>query len=168
MKYLVDTGASVTVISKAHDDMTAGNLNPVDFEVVQANGDPMAGQNVTEITVGPLRVIHQIVVADIKDDAILEINFLAEHDCKLDLASQVLTIQDTTINMWNEGDEISCCRVLRKYDYTIPAQHAKLVIGLLHRPGNECPVNVLEGTEKFTDQYGLLVAKLLTYRKVKL
>ena len=41
VKFVVDTGASITVISMANDDMTAGSLDPVDFEVVQANGDPM-------------------------------------------------------------------------------------------------------------------------------
>ena len=62
VKFLVDTGASITVISKANDGMTPGNLNPVDFEVVQANGDPMPvmGQKVIEITLGPLRVTHQV------------------------------------------------------------------------------------------------------------
>ena len=108
VKFLVDTGASITVISKANDDMTSGNLNPVEFEVVQVNGDPMPvmGQKVTEITLGPLRVSHQVVVADVKDDAILGIDFLTQHDCKLDLSSQLLTIQDMTINMLNEGDKM--------------------------------------------------------------
>ena len=123
VKFLLDTGASITVISKANDDMTAENLDPIDFQVIQDNGDPMAGmgQKVIEITLGPLRVSHQVVLADIKDDAILGIDFLTQLDCKLNLASQLLTIKDMTISMWNEGDEISCCRVSLKHNSTIPA-----------------------------------------------
>ena len=56
--------------------------------------------------------------------------------------------------MWNEGDKINCCRVSLKHDSTIPACHEKLVIG-------QCPMNILEETEKFTDRYGLLVARSL-------
>ena len=119
--FLVDTGASSTVISKANN-MTAENRYLVDVELVQDNGNPLPlmDQKFIETALGPLRVSHQVIVADIKDDAILGIDFLNEHDYKLDLASQLLTIQETTINMWNEGDKIHCCRVSLKHDSNIP------------------------------------------------
>ena len=118
---LVDTGASSTVISKANN-MTAENRYLVDVELVQDNGNPLPlmDQKFIETALGPLRVSHQVIVADIKDDAILGIDFLNEHDYKLDLASQLLTIQETTINMWNEGDKIHSCRVSLKHDSNIP------------------------------------------------
>ena len=89
VKFLVDTGASMTLMSQKVVNFEDHQIDPVSFDIYQANGDPLpvVGQIVSEITLGPLRVCHNIVVADIHDDAILGIDFLMQHDCKLDLPS---------------------------------------------------------------------------------
>ena len=101
VKLLVDTGASITLMSQKVINFEDHKIEPVNFDIYQANGDPLpvVGQIVGEITLGPLRVSHNIVVADIHDDAILGIDFLMQHDCKLDLPNQQLSIQGTTVNM---------------------------------------------------------------------
>ena len=43
-----------------------------------------------EITLGPLRVMHDVVIVDIQAAAILGIDFLLEHECKLDIPAQQL------------------------------------------------------------------------------
>ena len=111
VKFLVDTGASITLVSQKVVNFEDHQIDPVSFDIYQANGDPLpvVGQIVCEITLGPLRVSHNIVVADIHDDAILGIDFLIQHDCKLDLPSQQLSIQGTTVNMWKEDEDPGCC-----------------------------------------------------------
>ena len=163
VKFLVDTGASITLVSQKVVNFEDHQIDPVSFDIYQANGDPLpvVGQIVSEITLGPLRVSHNIVVADIHDDAILGIDFLMQHDCKLDLPSQQLSIQGTTVNMWKEDEDPGCCRVSVKENTTIPAKHEKIILGQVHRRGNESHTNVLEGTAKFTERYGLMIARAL-------
>ena len=163
VKFLVDTGASITLVSQKVVNFEDHQIDPVSFDIYQANGDPLpvVGQIVSEITLGPLRVSHNIVVADIHDDAILGIDFLMQHDCKLDLPSQQLSIQGTTVNMWKEDEDPGCCRVSVKENTTIPAKHEKIILGRVHRRGNESHTNVLEGTAKFTERYGLMIARAL-------
>ena len=46
-----------------------------------------------------------------------------------------------------------------KENTTIPAKHEKIILGRVHRRGNESHTNVLEG--EFTERYGLLIARAL-------
>ena len=160
--FLVDTGANITLMPQRVVNFEDHLVHPVNFDIYQANGDPLPviGQIVSEITLGPLRVSCNIVVVDIHDDAILGIDFLMQHDCKLDLPSQQLSIQGTIVNMWKE-DEPGCCQVSVKENTTIPAKHKKIILGWVHRRGNESHTNVLEGSAKFTERYGLLIARAL-------
>ena len=46
------------------------------------------GHVTCKISLGPLQVLQDIVVADLQEDAILGMGFLLSHDCKLDLVEQ--------------------------------------------------------------------------------
>ena len=63
--------------------------------------------------------------------------------------------------MWKEDEDSGCCKVSVKEKTTIPAKHEKIILGRVHRRGNESHTNVLEGTAKFTERYGLLIARAL-------
>ena len=72
---------------------------------------------------GPLKVEHTVLVADIKADAILGMDFLAQHNCKLDIAEQTLTIDRKTLFLWQEDKVPRCCCISIKEDVFIPALH---------------------------------------------
>ena len=96
MKFLIDTGAGVTLISEGIFQRLSqgveGSLQKVPFDVCGGSQLKVLGKDLTEITIGPLKVLHEIIEADIEADAILGMDFLSTHECKVDLADQHLTI----------------------------------------------------------------------------
>jgi hypothetical protein len=62
-----------------------------------------------ELTLGPLRVVLDVVIADIETEAILGMDFLLGHQCKLDLAEQMLIVQGTKIKLWKEEQDTNSC-----------------------------------------------------------
>ena len=77
LKFLIDTGAGVTLISKGIFQQLSqgveGSLLEVPFDVCGADGSQLEvlGKDLMEITIGPLKVLHEVIVADIEADAIL-------------------------------------------------------------------------------------------------
>jgi hypothetical protein len=84
-KFLIDTGSSITVISHKIFDKFSSYLplEPVKFDVVQADGKTMevVGQFQADVTVGPMRVNHPLVIGDITVDGILGMDFLRVNEC---------------------------------------------------------------------------------------
>ena len=146
LKFLIDTGAAVTLVSiemfQKFPNKT--DLQPSVYTICGADGKHLnvLGQGTMEITLGPLRVMHNVIVADIQATAILGIDFLSKHDCKLDISAQKLIIDSERVNLWQEGGEAQCCKVSIKDDVTIPAQTENNRI--IHRRGSEGTSTMVE------------------------
>ena len=127
LKFFIDTGAGVTLISKGIFQQMSqgveGSLQEVPFDVCGAGGSQLEvlGKDIMEITIGPLEVLHEVIVADIEADGILGIDFLSTHKCKVDLAGQHLTIHGMEVALWREGSQPQCCRITIKEDIVVPA-----------------------------------------------
>ena len=165
VKFLVDTGASISLVStEMYNKMNLKNkLQEIQYDVRQADGKrmPVVGISNFEITMGPLRVDHEMIVADLQVDAIIGIDFLLQNECKLDLKGQTMNMMGTIVNLWSESVEPKCCRISVKKDVIIPANHEKLIEGICHRRGTESRLNVIEGTQKFAEKYGLMIGRSL-------
>ena len=164
VRFLVDTGATITLVStRVYSKLFGSILRPVDFTVYQADGEPMAtkGHMTCQITLGPLKVLQDVVVADLQEDAILGMDFLLSNDCKLDLVEQKMQIQDISVSLWNIQDKGSFCKVTVAEDGRIPGKHEVIVDGRLQCKEQQQKHGLLEGTTKLTEKYGLLVAPAL-------
>ena len=165
VKFLIDTGASISLISTSLFEklQEVRKFEQYEYDVYQADGQKMEiwGKLEAEITMGPLRVMHELVIADLQVDAILGMDYLTENECKLDLAQQLLTVQGTIVNLWSQKTGPRCCKVSVKSNIIIPGNHEKIIEGIVQKRGSENNLNVLEGTQKFTEKYGLLVGKSL-------
>ena len=167
VNFLVDTGSAVTLVSVS----VVKQLDKDDFEVVDvpfdiylADGQKLEveGQALLEITLGPMKVEHPVIIADIKQQAILGMDFMAKQECKLDLHHLVMKVQGKEVAMWNEDkSNPQCCRISVPYDMVIPALHEKVISGRVIRKGNESNLNLIEGTNLFIERTGLFVARSL-------
>ena len=64
----------------------------VPFDIYLADGQKLEveGQALLEITLGPMKVEPPVIIADIKQQAILGMDFMAKQECKLDLHHLVM------------------------------------------------------------------------------
>ena len=62
-------------------------LQNVDLKICPINGRSLdvLGMVNLDLTIGPLHVQHDIIVADIQMDMILGMDFLSKHGCKVDI-----------------------------------------------------------------------------------
>ena len=74
-------------------------LQNVQYDICAANGrcPEVQGMVKFELTIGPLQVEHDIIVANIQVDMILGMDFLSRQGCKVDIKAQELTIHNTVV-----------------------------------------------------------------------
>ena len=163
----MDTGSAITIISfevleklgRSSDD-----LDPLPYDLCLADGQQLkvGGRMDLEITLGPIKSVHTIVVGDINSSAILGMDFMANHACQLDLNKSVMKINNMEVNMWQDGKGKSkCCKVTLCENVTIPARSEHMVNVFICKRGSESHLNIIEGSRAFQEKYGLLVARSL-------
>ena len=91
MKFFVDTGAAISIMSTG---VFQSLSDPTLMFFCAANGKCLEVQGMVklELTIGSLRVEQDIIVANIQVDMILGMDFLGRHGCKVDITAQELTI----------------------------------------------------------------------------
>ena len=84
---LVDTGSAVTILCKNLFDSwpqsEKDKIESVTFSMMTATGNisPFVGKIQTNITLGKKTVNHEVLIADIKNDGILGMDFLQATNC---------------------------------------------------------------------------------------
>ena len=133
MKFLIDTGAGVTLISEGIFQQLSqgveGSLQEVPFDVCGGSQLEVLSKDLMEITIGPLKVLHEIIVADTEAGAILGMDFLSTHECKVDLADQHLIIHGMEVILWREGSQPQCCRIT-----DLPQPHSVCLLEIRYPP----------------------------------
>ena len=74
-----------------------------------------------------------IVVAELQPDAILGMDFLSQHECKVDIPAQCLIINSLVVNLWQEGNVPQCCKVAVKEPIIILPESEMLILGVVQR-----------------------------------
>lgn len=165
--FLVDTGSAITIVSSSAFSQLKSldsRLEEVPYDVRLADGQDLLvqGQADMEITLGPLKVIHKVVVANIKQEVILGIDFLSAHDCKLDIRRALLHVNGVKVNMWEEKtDHPKCCRVVLRQGEVVPAKSEKLVSARVIRRGNEAQYNIFEASPRVRERTGVMFGRSL-------
>jgi hypothetical protein len=167
IKFLVDTGSAITIISTRsyqkfgiNDD----NLEALEYDVCTADGKKLKifGATELELIIGPLLVKHKFIVADISSSAILGMDFLDKHKCSIDVSKSILRINETPVNLWRENvsSPLSCRVSVKEFD-CVPAKSEKIIGCNVQRRGGEQSCNILEGTNLFETRSGLFVGRSL-------
>ena len=169
LAFLVDTGSCCTILSKAVFERwppeTRPTLTPVNLYLVTATGEssPFLGKAKIEITLGSQKLLHDVLLADIKNDGILGMDFLTKHCCDMFLSRNHLLLNGEKIACFRSSvDAIpTCSRIAILDTVEVPPECEIIVKG---RPLDRVDSNstgVVEATESFIGRSGLLIAKAL-------
>ena len=125
-RFLVDTGASVSVLS--YKTFTSANkslgsdVQPNDYRLTSASGDGLVthGQIQAELKFGSTTVTQDFVIAEIGDcEGILGMDFLEANCCSLNLFSGVIEIHGKSISLVRETSRL-CARLETEETAVIP------------------------------------------------
>ncbi|CAG2193408.1 unnamed protein product [Mytilus edulis] len=112
-KMLIDTGATVSLISKKmFDSMKSQVLSPMDREILTANGSPLIlfGKLLIDIDLNGHVCSNIAVVADLNVDGILGIDFQRSHNCVINITKGSIWVNGRENRLHFEG-QIGCYRV---------------------------------------------------------
>ena len=108
-KFLVDTGATLSIMSFRVYNAISNHAKPylasTNQTVTSANGGSLNlhGKAKFNIEVGTERLWLESVVADVKPDGILGLDFLRVNNCVVDIVAEKLTLKGKSINLIFEG-----------------------------------------------------------------
>ena len=165
---LVDTGATLTIISSRVWETIRDvpqNLNSFEQVISNASGSPIdvKGKTEVQIKVSKSSCYMGVIIADIDNEAILGLAFLAKNNCKIDIAQGNLTFQNETIKLDHIG-YIGCSRVIATELVQIPPRSEMIVKGSMTDStlgdGRLC---IIEPADSFLQRDTALVAKSLSY-----
>ncbi|XP_021371063.1 uncharacterized protein LOC110461754 [Mizuhopecten yessoensis] len=142
-KLLVDTGATITLISEDlynHISQAARpELKQISKEVLTASGDklPILGQGRFNIRLeDDTNILVEAVVAKLTTDGILGLDVMIERNVTLDMAKGCLTLDGVHVEAKYEGT-MGCFRVCTTEKVVVPAKSEVIVSGKVCVPDDE-------------------------------
>ena len=168
IKFLNDTGSAITLISRvvfeSINNYNMEELYEVPFEVWPANGNKLQvmGGSKMKITLGSKQLMQDVVVADIKAEGILGMDFLGNHQCILNVAKSEMKLDGDNIPLTVEGLPVSrCCRITTMENEVVPPEQEKLIRGKLVPNGPSGSLYITEPAPSLVIKEGILVARTL-------
>lgn len=162
---LVDTGASVSILSKKQFDSwdMKCEIIPVRLNLLTATSEssPFYGKVNLKVLIGKCFYEHEFLLADIKDDGILGMDFLTKHKCDVLLSREYLLLNREKIPcFYKKGDnQVSCCRIVVSEKVIIPPESEIIVPGKVIDGIDRNSVGILEPYEYFEVKKGILVSR---------
>ncbi|KAL5020781.1 hypothetical protein ScPMuIL_002130, partial [Solemya velum] len=168
LRFLVDTGSDVTVIS-VQEFETIFNHNTItlskeDTSFKTANGEylQIAGTCKINLRIGSCVYPHKVLVANIAEKAILGNDFLRQNRVVIDLSRNKLKIGTNTVQLYCDEGSFQCCKVTAARNFVIPPESEVVVEGLMHKRGSPFCEGVVESVSQLRQNHPqLMVAKTL-------
>ncbi|KAL5011228.1 hypothetical protein ScPMuIL_011687, partial [Solemya velum] len=168
LRFLVDTGSDVTVIS-VQEFETIFNHNTItlskeDTSFKTANGEylQIAGTCEINLRIGSCEYPHKVLVANIAEKAILGNDFLRQNRVVIDLSRNKLKIGTNTVQLYCDEGSFQCCKVTAARNFVIPPESEVVVEGLMHKRGSPFCEGVVESVSQLRQNHPqLMVAKTL-------
>jgi transposase InsO family protein/predicted aspartyl protease len=157
--FLVDTGATVTIISTETFQKINENrptlLEPTKRKCYNVNGTVVdfKGTMTTSINFGNIGRQQEIIVANITtDEAILGANFLQRNGCDVMLSKQVLKMDGEIIPLWTRDDSDTVSRVEVRQCTTIPPNSRKMVPVKICQSGKLPELGLIQPKDTFKEK----------------
>ncbi|CAC5418452.1 unnamed protein product [Mytilus coruscus] len=168
-KFLVDTGATLSIVSfKLYESLPKHckvELYETSQNITSANGGLLTlyGKGYFSIQIGKESFKLEALVADIKAEGILGLDFLKANKCVLDVVSEKLFLGESEIQLIFEGP-LGCYRVVSSETVSIPPSSEVVVNGKVCFPGGyhlNSFEGIIEPSEKNAKNDGPLIARTL-------
>ena len=168
VKFLIDTGSAVTLLSKDIFKVISKNssfkLEDVPFQIGLADGQELEvlGQFTCMLGFGKNLLTHTLIVADIKSEGILGMDFMMNHDCKIDISRSEMILDGQKILTNVDGDiEVQCCRVATISDVGLGPYEQAIVQAKASKRGKLAQNMMMEGSALLAERDSILVARSL-------
>ena len=158
--FLLDTGASITLLSEGTYNSLKFDkqpiLEPIRFPVTQADGNPLhiLGKTYIVLTFGNESRRHEVFVANIQSPAILGLDFIQSHQCKIDFSSNMFGLGHSSIPIHSEADS----QVPRSFrlvtvasDTVLPAGHRCMVSLIINGDNLDTEDGIIEPLSRQSD-----------------
>ncbi|KAJ8316618.1 hypothetical protein KUTeg_005830 [Tegillarca granosa] len=161
---LVDTGSSVTVLSKdLFDKLEGGHLElcNVASRLVTADGGPLKiyGRNKLKISLGTHEFVQSVIIAEIGDiSGILCIDFLSKNKSTFDIQEGVLRFPKFTHKLVREA-KLTCARVYLAEVNEVPATSEVILEAEIRESFPDISEGYLEPLLGLRDKHKVLVPK---------
>ena len=133
VKFLVDTGAAVSVLSLSTyqklDAARKPELKATDLMVCGVAGEPLdlAGRIDVTIVLGGVPFQHEMIVTDLGLEGILGQDIMLRNQGRLDLSQLTLKLGKSAVNCWVQGERDLSCRCIVAEDVFIPPWSERLI-----------------------------------------
>ena len=131
---LIDTGASLTILSKKAMEIISQNskiqLEPFHSKLFTASGEKVSVHGKTRVLLelcGQQSIID-VTIADIDIDVIIGLDFLKENECQLDLVNNILNCRGKQCVLRLMG-KLGCYRVTVAEKIEVPARSEVIIEG---------------------------------------
>jgi len=137
---LVDSGANVSILRKdVFDNIPPScrpQIKPVRMNLLTATGEAsqFLGKADVEIKLGNHTFKHEILLAEIKDTAILGMDFLSSHGIDVLFSKSCLKVKGETIPCFTRKGDFKCSRISVVETVEIPPESEMIIKGRAVRP----------------------------------
>jgi predicted aspartyl protease len=135
--FLVDTGATLSIVSTSfYDKLTKKPiLQEFSQQITSADGGCLSvkgkGEFIFEICENSFQI--KAVVANVRADGIIGLDFLKDNDCIIDIVSKRLVVGKKSFNVHFEGP-LGCYRVVASETVSIPPMSEMIIPGVVCVP----------------------------------
>ena len=170
IRFLVDTGASLSLLSSAKiGDIpltSTRKLEDVQQKVLDAGGNRLntTGKGFFSVSLGNIQTDLEFVVADISVEGILGMDFLQKNDCVIDIVKRKLILKDDIAVPLEFLGSFGCFRVISTDTTSIPPQSEVLIKGKVCTKDNlqlQLQDSLLEPNESFIRKTDTFIGRSL-------
>ena len=162
----VDTGSNISIVHPEvlQRSSIRATIQPVESQLRTVTGEtaPILGRTTVQLTVGSFQAKQEMWVAEIEDECILGLDFLQQHNCRVDLKEGVLHIGTEQVPLQQPRvTKPTCCRCYTTTPITIPPTSEMIVPTKAEAEWIRWAVLQPEETETTLAHRGILVGRTL-------
>ncbi len=172
VRFLIDTGSSHTILHpqiwETFPEEVKKRLRPLKSSLVTVDGSPLdiVGEATITFHLGKVRVMADVVIANVTQAGILGSDFLEKYNATLDFSKPKLIIDKTEVLLRKENNSPTCCRVSVAETTTIPSRSEVILSGKVHVRGKLPNHGVIEATPQYCKySSGVLIGRTLVNPK---
>ena len=161
----VDSGGSVSILRKDIFDTIPPSsrpiIKPARMSLLTATGEAsqFIGKVDLEIKLGVHVFKHEFLFAEIKDTAILGMDFFMKHKIDLLFSKGCIKVKEDFFPCFTNKGDPKCCIISVAETGEIPPESEEIIKGQIYVMVNYDSLDIIESNGNFVENTGLLIAK---------